>query len=104
MCHELPQETNVKPLVHISPSQKQDSLAHFTEQFITDSSNEGDTSCGILIDSETSEGDSSGKSCSYSQNLSEESDDEVQEIFRPYPIIFHLGFLDVQWKKLSDIL
>lgn len=104
MCHELPQETNVKPLVRISPSQKQDSPAHFTEQFSTDSSNEGDISCETLIDSETSEGDSSGKTCSYSQNLSEESDDEVQEIFRPYPIIFHLGFLDVQWKKLSDIL
>nr|XP_023895527.1 B3 domain-containing protein Os07g0563300-like isoform X4 [Quercus suber] len=83
VCHELPQETNVKSLVCISPSQKQDSPARFTEQFSTDSSNEGDTSCETLIDSETSEGDSSGKTCSYSQNLSEESDDEVQEIFRP---------------------
>ncbi|XP_030929025.1 B3 domain-containing protein Os07g0563300-like isoform X3 [Quercus lobata] len=83
VCHELPQEKNVKPLVCISPPQKQDSPAHFTEQFSTDSSNEGDTSCETLIDSETSEGDSSGKTCSYSQNLSEESDDEVQEIFRP---------------------
>lgn len=105
MSHELPKETNVQLLAPSSPSQKQDSPAQFAEQFNANSPNGEDTSCDAHMVSERSEGDSYEQLCSHPQNLLEESDDELQPLSRVYPLIFHLDFLDCQWRrKSSDIL